>query len=199
MYLRLLAVCLPPLLVAAAAASHPGRLTADDAEHWQHVHTWLIPVLPLLALGPVLVAAAVDRRLAVVVAVPAYAYATFYTALDVLAGVGGGALVRSGERAGPVFGPAQDFEEIGGIALVVAAVLGVVVALRAAGPLALVPGAAAVAGAVLLWQEHLYRPWGVVAQLLLAVGWGTLLVLVRRRRSRAAASAGSRTSSRPGP
>ncbi|MFI6781091.1 hypothetical protein [Micromonospora sp. NPDC050276] len=70
--------------------THPMLLTPASAEHWWDLHVWLLPVFPLLALGPWLTVrvAAGGRALLVAVAVLGYAYAVCYTALDVLAGVG---------------------------------------------------------------------------------------------------------------
>ncbi len=180
--LLLAAVTLPPLVVGAIALGHPASLTVEDAHHWKVMHIWLIPLFPLLALGPWLVARHVDRAAGVVVALVAYVYATAYTTLDILAGVGAGALkeVEAG-GLGIILPLAGDFEQVGGIAYVAAAALGAGVALRSTGWLAgIVPTVLVVLGGYLLWQHHVFRPWGPTAQVMLAAGWGWFAWLVSR-------------------
>ena len=80
-----------PLLIAAVGLTHPPRLTFESAHHWQMMHTVLLPVFPLLALGPWLVARRSSRIGGVVVGVLAFVYACFYTSLDVIAGIAAGA------------------------------------------------------------------------------------------------------------
>lgn len=180
----LAAVVVPPVVVFATALVHPQLLTVESATDWKHVHVWLLLWFPLLALGPWLVARRVDRRAGAVVAIAAYAYATFYSVLDVLGGIAGGALkeVEAG-GLGIILPLAGDFEQIGGIAFVVACTLGAGVALSATGwARGALPAVAVVVGAIGLWQYHVFRPEGPVAMLLLAAGWGAFVVLVDRRR-----------------
>lgn len=128
----LAAVVIPPLVVAATALTHPASLSLESAEYWKNLHIWLLVWFPLLGLGPWLVARAVDRVTSRVVAVAAYTYATFYTSLDVLGGISGGA-IKDAEAGGLgiLFPIAGDFEQIGGIALVLASALAAGVAMQA--------------------------------------------------------------------
>lgn len=199
--LRLIAVVMPPVVVAALAMTHPTSLTVESASHWKQMHIWLIPVFPLLALGPWLVARSVDRTAGVVVGLIAYAYATAYTTLDIIAGVVGGAIkeVEAG-GLGIVFPLAGHFEDVGGIAYVLAAALAAGVAMNRTGwLLGAIPTVLVVLGGYLLWQHHIFRPWGPIAQVMLALGWGAFVLLLSRG---AAAStrdrASDRTSARPG-
>ena len=179
------AVVLPPLVVMGFALHHAPQLTVESAAHWQQMHTYLMPMFPLLALGPWLVARAVDRTTSWIVAVPAYTYAVFYTALDIVAGVIGGA-IKDAEAGGLgiVFPIASDFEQIGGVAFVLACALAAGVAMQATGWVqGALPALAVVIGAIALWQHHIFRPWGVVAMILLAVGWGAFTLLIARSRT----------------
>lgn len=181
-YLTLVAVVVPPLFTAALGLTHPARLTVEDADHWQMMHTVLLPVFPLLALGPWLVARAHDRTVGVVVGLLGYVYACFYTSLDILAGIAGGA-IKAAEAGGLgiVFPIAGDLGAIGSYAYIAATALAVGVASRS-GLVRALPGAALVlVGAVMFWQEHVYRPWGVTSMVLLAAGWAWLAVVTAPR------------------
>ncbi len=181
-YRLVVPVVAPPLLIAAVSLMHPSPLTVENAEHWQHMHTVLLFLFPLVALGPWLVARAVSRPAAVVVGVVAYVYATAYTALDVLAGTGGGA-IKAAEAGGLgiIFPVAGRFEDVGGIALVAAAALSVGVVSRTLAWRALPGGALVLVSAWLHWQNHVYPPWGVVAMVGLALGWGLLALQLTAR------------------
>lgn len=175
------AVTVPPLVAAAVGLTHPHRLTLEAAEHWQLMHTVLLPVFPLLALGPWLVARRSSRVAGIVAGVLAFVYACFYTSLDVIAGITAGALkAAESEDLGVVFGIATDLGEIGVFAYMAASVVAIVAATRTLGIVRIVPGAVLVlVGAVMFWQEHVYRPWGVTAMVLLAAGWGWLALADR--------------------
>ncbi|WP_229054685.1 hypothetical protein [Aeromicrobium sp. Leaf350] len=170
----LAAVTVPPLVTAAVGLTHPPTLTFEAAHHWQMMHTVLLPVFPLLALGPWLVARRSSRVAGVVAGVLAFVYACFYTSLDVIAGITAGALKHArSEDLGVVFGVAGDLGDVGILAYAGASVVAIVVAARDTGLLRAVPGAVlVVVGTVMFWQEHVYRPWGVTAMVLLAAGWG---------------------------
>jgi hypothetical protein len=185
----LVAVVVPPLVVLATSLTHPQLLTVESASHWKAVHVWLLVWFPLLALGPWLVARAVHRPASRVVAIVAYVYATFYSALDIIGGIAAGAIkeVEAG-GIGIVSPLAGDFETVGGVAFVVACTLGAGVALRSTGWVrGAAPAAAVVVGSIGLWQFHVFRPEGPVAMALLAAGWGTFVVLIDRGRPSPAA------------
>lgn len=177
----LAAVTLPPLVTAAVGLTHPPTLTVEAAHHWQMMHTILLPVFPLLALGPWLVARRSSRAAGVVVGVLAFVYACFYTSLDVIAGIAAGAVKHDGGVGlGTLFRVAGDLGDVGSYAYVAASVVALAVAARDLGVARVAPGAVLVAvGAVMFWQEHVYRPWGVLAMVLLAAGWGWLALSAR--------------------
>ena len=180
--LPIAAVVVPHLTVAAIGLTHPATLTVDSAHHWQVMHTVLLPLFPLLALGPWLVARAVDARSSVVVGVIAFVYACFYTALDILAGIGGGA-IKDAEAGGLgiLFPVAGDLGAVGSYAHLAATALAAGLALRITGVRhGLSATLLVLAGSLLFWQEHVYRPWGVLAMVLLAAGWSWLLVAIDR-------------------
>ena len=93
---------MPPIAVGLAGITHPDHLTQEASLYWRNLHVVFLPLLPLLALGPWVIARSVDRKLGYLAAVLGYVYACFYTALDVLAGIGaGGALAVARLRAIP--------------------------------------------------------------------------------------------------
>lgn len=194
-YVVLAAVTVPGLFTAALGLTHPAQLTVEMAHHWQVMHTVLLPVFPLLALGPWLVARSVDRLTGIVTGVLAYVYACFYTSLDILAGIAGGA-IKDAEAGGLgiVFPIASDLGAIGSYAYIGATALAVGVASRRGVVGALPGGVLVVVGAFMFWQEHIYRPWGVLSMVLLAVGWGLLAWHVTRPDRLTAQSAASTSS-----
>src|SRR6186713_1678765 len=92
----LLLVAGPPLLLAGLGLAHPMDLTADSAGRWRDLHTVLLPIFPLLALGPWLIVRAEHWSVRWLVGLLGFVYAVFYTALDVLAGIAAGALKVAG-------------------------------------------------------------------------------------------------------
>ncbi|MCU1403864.1 MAG: hypothetical protein JWQ43_167, partial [Glaciihabitans sp.] len=119
------AVALPPLVLAIVGITHPADLTAASALYWRNLHIGILPVFPLLGFAPwlmVRVAAPASQRrlLSWVVGVLAIIYAAFYTALDVLAGIGAGGLRLDdmGMAVGTLYGLGDDLGLVGSIALV---------------------------------------------------------------------------------
>ena len=181
MRLVLLAVLVPPLVLAGFGLSHPSTLDAGSAPWWRDLHIVLLPVFPLLALGPWLVARALRRpALTWVVAALGYVYAAFYTALDVLAGIGAGAVRDDGftEPLGSLFDQGNALARVGVDAYLAAALLAAgaaVLTVRGAARAPAVAGAVLVVyGAVEFLSRHIYWPRGVLSMLALAAGWGLL-------------------------
>jgi hypothetical protein len=177
------AVALPPLALAIIGTTHPEHLTAASALYWRNLHVITLPIFPLLGFAPWLVVRfRHSLTLSWVAGILGFVYAVFYTGLDVLAGIGAGGLKVDGMGMATttVFGLGDDLGRIGATALIAAALLAGVVAIGLARWRA-VPGAILViAGTVCLWKDHIFFPIGVLGQLLLAVGWVTLVVAVRR-------------------
>ena len=179
----------PALLAALVGLTHPTDLNPDTATYWKNMHIGLIFVFPLMGLAPWLIARRVDRRLGWLAAIAGYGYATLYTALDILAGVAGGALVEGGQSdaSGPVFAVARTLARIGVYSLVAGAVIaGAAVIWRASrrdrGGLAAasVGLILAAVGAWLIYDGHIYPPLGTLAMLLTAAGFGLLAFAVTR-------------------
>ena len=185
-------VAAPALAIAAGGLAHPVLLTAETAEQWRLVHLVLLPLFPLvgasvwlLLLGRRGAAAWVARALAA-------AFAVLYTALDSIAGIGGGHQVARAAERGDPRPPVEDLYDIGDplgrlgvVALAVALLVTAVLLWRSTGSrLALLGGAV---GAVSCWpflQHHVFAPRGVLALVGIAVG----LALLGTARPRAAAS-----------
>lgn len=181
----LIAVVVPPALIGVLGTMHPAHLTLDDSLLWRNLHVALLPLLPLLALGPWLVARSVDVRLGRVVFLLGFVYATFYTALDVLAGIGAGGLKHEGKNGlGVLFHLASNLGEVGSIAFICATAIAAGCVLRVARLSALAGTVLVLAGAFGFREEHVYWPGGVLSMFALAAGWG-LLVTAQRSRDRA--------------
>jgi hypothetical protein len=175
------AVVLPPLALAIAGSVHPADLTAADALLWRNIHLVALWLFPLLGLAPWLVLREAHPRLAVVAAVLGGVYAVGYTALDVLAGIGAGALRLAGlQGEGVLFGLADAIAQPAVIAYLVASALAALATVATRRPVAVLGAVLVVAGAVSFLTSHIFPPRGVVTMLVLAAGWA-LLVAVRHR------------------
>ena len=177
----------PALLAALVGLTHPTDLNPDTATYWKNMHVGLIFIFPLMGLAPWLIARRVDRRLGWLGAVAGFGFATLYTALDILAGVAGGALVEGGqaEATGPVFAIARTLARIGVYSLVVGALVAGAAAIwwaaqneRRRLPAAAVGLILAAAGTWLIYDGHIYVPLGTVALLLTAAGFGLMALVV---------------------
>lgn len=181
MYAVLLA--LPALALAVAGLFHPHGLTYETSWRWFALHVPGLLVFPLVGLA---LGALVGRRtdpVAWLVRLSAYVYATFYTALDVVSGIGAGWVTH---QLGPdeprppavsaMFGIGTPLGEIGSWALLVCTVVLVVDQLarhrvRALGGLLLLPGA------YLVHVGHIFAPEGVAGMALIGVGTAALALL----------------------
>ena len=174
-----LAVALPAVVLGTAGLFHPAHLTDADAERWRNVHIVALPLFPLLALGPWLLARRMHRLGGMVAVLLGYVYACFYTGLDLLAGAGAGALKLEGsEDLGVLFRLASPMEWVATTAYLAGTVLACALVLRRAG-LAAVPGALiVVAASVSFLDSHIFWPRGVLTMYALAVGWAALAAVV---------------------
>jgi len=180
-----LAVAVPPLVLAAVGLSHPTDLDAGSAEYWRDLHIGILAVFPLLGFAPWLVVRGHRRWLSWTAGVLGFVYAAFYSALDILAGIGAGALEHEGMHdATPVaFDLGDRLGLVGSVAYVAACVLAGGFAIRMRG-LRAVPGALLVTvGSVLFLFEHIFFPLGVIGQVCLAAGWLLLVIAVYSPRS----------------
>lgn len=162
----------PAIVCALIGIIHPTQLTEGTAGLWQGIHIALIPLFPLIGLGPWLIARRVDRRLGWLGALFGYGYATFYTSLDLLAGVAAGTVQLAGfdEAKGPLYAIARILAMVGIVSLIAGVVTASIAAILRAGLVA-VPGAVlALAGAILHYYGHIYLGYGTLSMLLLAAG-----------------------------
>lgn len=187
------AAALPAVLLALLGTSHPHVLTPESAPWWRDLHVVGLVLFPLLAVPPWLVVRGRGRPLEALVLVLGLVYASFYTALDAIAGIGGGATtiaVGPGPWVSALFGIA-DQVVLPGVyahlaAVVVAAVAVVVTSRGVALALAIAGGLLAVGAAWEFVTSHIYYPYGVAVMVVLAVGWA-LLALAATAPRRAAA------------
>jgi len=177
---RAVPYALPGLVLAAAGLFHPHALTHATAPRWTMLHVAGLFVFPLVAVA--LVALVRGRRdpVAWVVTLTAYVYATAYSALDVISGIGAGYVTwRLGEgvpRPDEVrflFSIGGRLGEVGSLALIACALVVAVDALRRRGAVA-APGLALVPGAVLVHMDHIFAPTGVAGIALIGLATGYL-------------------------
>jgi hypothetical protein len=173
-------LALPALVLAVAGLFHPHSLTHASAPRWTLLHVAGLLVFPLVGAA---LAALVGRRrdaVAWVVRLTAYLYATAYSALDVISGIGAGYVTwRLGEGAARpdevrfLFAIGGRIGEVGSWALIACSVVLALDALRRLGAAA-VPGLALVPGAVLVHVDHIFAPTGVAGMVLIALATGYL-------------------------
>lgn len=173
----------PTTILVLATLIHPPRLDEASAETWRNLHFALLFVFPLVGLAPWIIARRAGRVYGWVAGFLGYGFATAYTGLDLLAGVGGGALVLSGNAdvTGPVFAIAKVLEQLGGVSLILGCLVAAVAAVRLVGWRAIPGGVFALAGAILLLQFHIYPGRGTLATGLLTIGFAVLAVAVTAR------------------
>ena len=172
----MLLVTVPAVLCALVGLTHPATLDASSALYWRNLHLALIPVFPLIGLAPWLIARRAGVWLGRLGALFGYGFAIFYTALDILAGVAGGALISAGDTGTPVFEIARILGVIGVVSLVLGCLVASFAAFRT-GDVRTLPGAVlACVGAVLVQPFHIYAGLGTLAMLLLAGGFAILAI-----------------------
>jgi hypothetical protein len=175
----------PAATLAVAGLLHPHHLTTATADTWLLLHLAGLFVFPLVGAGLVVPLAGRGDPVAWLVRVAAYVYATAYTALDVVSGIGAGwvtsRLPDGASRPQEVswlFRIGTPIGEVGSWALILATVVLVLDALRRRGfaalPLALLP-----AGAWAVHADHIFAPVGALGMALLAAG--TVLAVLGAR------------------
>lgn len=177
----IVAVLVPPILIGLVGLTHPAHLTQDASARWRDLHIVLLPLFPLLAVGPWLVARSIEPVYGRITLVLGYVYACFYSALDILAGIAAGALKYDRQGGlGTVFGYASDLGQIGSIAFIGATAAASGCLLRVAGARVLPGAVVALVGAYGFMQNHVYPPWGVLSMLAIAAGWAWMLTVSGR-------------------
>jgi hypothetical protein len=185
---------LPGLVLGVAGLWHPVHLNAATAHTWWTLHVAGLFFFPLV--GVALMALVWGRRdvVAVLVVLAAYVYATAYSALDVLSGIGAGYVTDHLPAGAPrpdevrsLFAIGTPLGHIGSVALILAALLVTFDAVRRVGAVAAV-GLLAVLGAVLVHRFHIYPPWGSSGIALVGLGTGALAAVSARPPGRPGAS-----------
>ena len=177
---RAAVAALPGLALAGAGLTHPHSLTADSAQRWTQLHLVGLFVFPLVGWALASLVRGRTDLVARVVRVTAYVYATAYSALDVISGIGAGYVTwRLGEgvpRADEVrflFSLGGRIGAVGSWALLACAVVVLVDAVRRLGAPA-APAVVLVVGAWLVHTDHIFSPYGALGMLLLGLGTGWL-------------------------
>lgn len=175
-------VALPGIGLAVAGTIHPLGLDPSTARLWWQLHVWLIPVFPLVAVAIAVLLRGEYGPIAWAARIAAYGYASFYTALDVLAGIGGG-LVAEFQGPSPVIGRLFEVgDRLGavGVYCLLGAALLTGAALFHRDGVRVLPGTVVLAAACFPFLNgHIFHPTGVIAMIGVALGCG-LLALARR-------------------
>lgn len=195
--LPLLGIAAGPAAMAVIGLTHPASLTPDTAAHWTMMHTALIPFFPLIGINLAWLVAGLSGTVPWLVRVAAFGYAVCYPAVDLLAGVAAGRLVELGQgpfapTVSAMFDRGNAVGDIGIAALLVGSLLALV-ALFPTLRWRVVPGGLLLLlGVYLFSANHIYRPWGVLGMVVLALAFVALLrarqvtsVEAERRRRRA--------------
>lgn len=171
---------LPGVSLGIAGIFHPEHLNHATSGTWWGLHVAGLFAFPLV--GVALIALFRGRRdpVAAVAVVAAFVYATAYTALDVINGIGAGFVTS---RLGPsaprpdevrsLFAIGGPIGEVGSYALVVAVLVVALDALRRQQAQAL-PGLLLIPGALLVHLDHIFFPWGALGITLVGLGTGWL-------------------------
>jgi hypothetical protein len=177
---------LPGLALGVAGLWHPTHLNATTAHTWWTLHIAGLFVFPLV--GVALMALVWGRRdaVAVLVVLTAYVYATAYSALDVVNGIGAGYVTDHLPAGAPrpnevrsLFAIGTPLGRIGSTSLILAALLVTFDSVRRVGARGVV-GLLAVVGAVLVHRFHIYPPWGSTGIALVGLGTGALAAVSAR-------------------
>ncbi len=104
----------------------------------------------------------------------------FYPSVDLLAGIGAGRLVETGQdpdapAVRALVDQGNTLSGVGEVALLVGGVMVVVALVPVLPRRSLVWGLVLLAGTYLFAGFHIYRPWGVAGMVLIAVGFAGLL------------------------
>jgi len=159
-----------PLALAALGTTHPRHLDGGTAGWWFTLHLILLPLFPLLGSNLWWLLAGERGALAWAGRVAAFVYLTFYSGLDLLAGVAAGLVRDKATRGGTgefanvepwLFATGNDLGDIGADAFLVGVLITGGLLLARHGRRA-APGAALLLVAALLFtRSHIYFPVGV--------------------------------------
>ena len=176
---RAAVLAVPGLALAVAGLFHPHHLVIGTAERWTMLHVAGLFVFPLVGVALMMLVAGRNDPVAWLVRVSAFAYAAAYSALDVISGIGAGYVTwRLGENVirpdevRYLFVIGGRLGEVGSWALIACGIVVAADALHRRGLVA-IPGLLLVPGAVLVHNDHIFAPSGVLGMALigLATGW----------------------------
>ncbi len=169
---------LPGLSLAVAGCFHPMHLTHHSSHTWWGLHVLGLFAFPLVGVALMMLFRGRRDPVAVVVVLAAFVYATAYTALDVINGIGAGYVTWRLDASAPrpdevrsLFAIGGPLGDVGSWALILAAVVVSFDALSRTGLQAL-PGLVLVPGAWLVHTDHIFWPLGVVGIGLIGLGTG---------------------------
>jgi hypothetical protein len=180
-------LALPGLSLAVAGLFHPHSLSYATSGRWTVLHVAGLVVFPLVGAALAVLVRGRTDPVAWLVRLGAYVYATAYSALDVISGIGAGYVTwRLGpDQARPdevrhLFAIGGRIGEVGSWALIACAVVVLGDAVRRLGVSAW-PGALLLPGAWLVHVDHIFSPGGAVGMALLGLGTAGLATAAGRR------------------
>jgi hypothetical protein len=183
-----LLLALPGLSLAVAGLFHPHSLSYASSGRWTMLHVAGLFVFPLVGVALALLVRRRTDPVAWLVRLSAYVYATAYSALDVISGIGAGYVTwRLGaDQARPdevryLFSIGGRIGEVGSWALVGCVVVVLADAVRRL-RLGAWPGVLLLPGAWLVHVDHIFSPGGATGMALLGLGTAGLAVAAGRGR-----------------
>jgi hypothetical protein len=190
-----LAVTIPAILLAALGVTHPHHLTGESAQRWTDLHILLLPVFPLLGVAHWVLLRHQRGLLPWIGRIAAFSYIAFYGALDAIAGIANGTIMRRSGAATAderpetawLFGIGNDIGGLGAWSFAVAGIATSIMLVRRQHRRAL-PGALVLAAASIYFAAlgvHIYWPRGVLTMLALAIGFGWLALTLRTDQEKA--------------
>lgn len=178
--IRGLLAALPGVSLGIAGYFHPEHLTHASSGTWWGLHVAGLFAFPLVGVALMLLFRGRRDLVAVVAVVAAFVYATAYTALDVINGIGAGFVTSRLGASAPrpdevrsLFAIGGPIGEIGSWALIVAALVVALDALTRQRAQALL-GLLLVPGALLVHTDHIFWPLGALGIALVGLGNGWL-------------------------
>lgn len=171
---------LPGLSLAVSGYFHPMHLTHGSSHTWWGLHVAGLFAFPLVGVALMTLFRGRRDPVAAVAVLAAFVYATAYTALDVINGIGAGYVTWRLDASAPrpdevrsLFHIGSPLGEIGSWALILTVVLVSLDALTRSGIVA-APGLVLVPGAWLVHTDHIFWPLGVLGIALVGLGTGWL-------------------------
>lgn len=177
-------LAVPGLALAAAGLFHPHSLSYETSWRWFSLHVPGLLVFPLVGVALMVLVRGRRDPLAWAIRIGAYVYATFYTALDVISGMGAGWVtyqlgpgVERPEEVSLLFRLGTPVGEVGSWALLATVVLLAADLARRGRLRAAGASLVLVVGAWLVHVDHIFAPTGVAGCALLGLGTAAVALL----------------------